>query len=240
MHKKIGSQDKVFALLSALAAVGAPITARELAELTGLPLSSTYRYLSILTRWALVQEREVGRYAPGPMAVQLAVGFEQRNSLLTWARPLLEQLAERSGESAALMMATGDRVLCVEMIDSSQPLRCCYQKGQSQPLLQGASAKVLLAFMADDERDHALADLAQAERAVLFGTLATIREQGYAVSEGEIDPGVWGVSAPVFGSRDNLLGAISLMAPAERADSGAAQWLRWTCETAARLGSMLH
>ncbi|MCT7654425.1 IclR family transcriptional regulator [Oceanimonas sp. NS1] len=240
MPEKTSSQDKVFALLSALAVAPEPITARELAEQTGLPLSSTYRYLAALSRWSMVQERHSGHYAPGPMAVQLAAGFEQHNSVLTWARPLLSELAVRTGESAALMMVSGRRALCVEMIDSSQALRCCYQKGQSQPLLRGASAKVLLAFADEGLREAALAGLALTPRQELESELRHIHAQGYAVSEGEMDPNIWGVSAPVLSSREQLLGGISLMAPAERVGPAAAQWIRWTCEAAQRLGAMSY
>ncbi|AEY00060.1 transcriptional regulator [Oceanimonas sp. GK1] len=240
MAEKTPSQDKVFALLSALAVAAEPLTARTLAERTGQPLSSTYRYLAVLTRWSLVQERHSGHYAPGPMAVQLAAGFEQHNSVLTWARPLLSELAVRTGESAALMMLSGRRALCVEMIDSSQALRCCYQKGHSQPLLRGASAKALLAFAEPSLREAVLAGLRPAEQAALETELAAVREQGYAVSEGEIDPNIWGVSVPVLSSREHLLGGISLMAPAERVGPAAGQWIRWTCDAAQRLGAMSY
>lgn len=240
MTIKISSQDKVFTLLSSLVTAPSAVTARELAELTGLPLSSTYRYLAVLCRWSLVQERQSGRYAPGPMAVQLAAGFEHQNSVLTWARPLLAELAERSGESAALMMISGNRALCVEMIDSSQALRCCYQKGYSQPLRYGASARALLAFMDETLREQILAELPSVERTLMIQSLVQVREQGYAVSQCEIDQGVWGVSTPVLDSRENLLGAISLMAPVDRVGALQGQWGRWVCDTAARLGAMSY
>lgn len=240
MAEKTPSQDKTFALLSALAVAAEPLTAKTLAEQTGLPLSSVYRYLSTLSRWSLVQERQSGYYAPGPMAVQLAAGFEQHNSMLTWARPLLSELAVRTGESAALMMLSGHRALCVEMIDSSQALRCCYQKGQSQPLRRGASAKVLLAFAGNTLRNSVLASLDDAEQDLMLAELARVREQGYAVSEGELDSTIWGVSAPVLSGREHLLGGISLMAPAERVGTLAGQWIRWTCEAAQRLGAMSY
>jgi DNA-binding IclR family transcriptional regulator len=46
--------------------------------------------------------------------------------------------------------------------------------------------------------------------------LAAIRDAGYAVSEGEVDWGVWGVSVPLMNRHDRLLGGISLMAPSIR------------------------
>ncbi len=65
--------------------------------------------------------------------------------------------------------------------------------------------------------------------------LRLIREQGYAVSQGEIDEGVWGISVPLLDSRQRLHGALSLMAPALRAQSRSERLRQWTLDAAARL-----
>lgn len=68
--------------------------------------------------------------------------------------------------------------------------------------------------------------------------LRLIREQGYAVSQGEIDEGVWGISVPLLDSRQRLHGALSLMAPALRAQSRSER-LRNGPDAAARLSARL-
>ena len=90
----------------------------------------------------------------------------------------------------------------------------------AQPLLLGASAKVLLAYM---EPELCLSILRQqgveeADVAAHLDSYGAIRSAGHAVSLSEIDLGIWGVSAPLLDSRDRLQGAISLMAPAFRAE----------------------
>jgi DNA-binding IclR family transcriptional regulator len=47
--------------------------------------------------------------------------------------------------------------------------------------------------------------------------LAQVRKRGYATSESEVDTGVWGVSVPLLNRANRLLGGLSLMAPASRA-----------------------
>lgn len=69
--------------------------------------------------------------------------------------------------------------------------------------------------------------------------LRLIREQGYAVSQGEIDEGVWGISVPLLDSRQRLHGALSLMAPALRAQSRSERLRQWTLDAAARLSARL-
>ncbi len=73
----------------------------------------------------------------------------------------------------------------------------------------------------------------------LWQELRLIREQGYAVSQGEIDEGVWGISVPLLDSRQRLHGALSLMAPALRAQSRSERLRQWTLDAAARLSARL-
>jgi DNA-binding IclR family transcriptional regulator len=91
------------------------------------------------------------------------------------------------------------------------------------PLTAGASAKCLLAFMGDRARAETLDRLFANDstgRSAMEMQLRKIQEHGYATSEGEVDAGVWGVSAPLFrrtGGVDACCAAITLMAPATRA-----------------------
>jgi len=102
---------------------------------------------------------------------------------------------------------------------SMQALRCSYVQGQSQPLLRGASSKVMLAFMPPERCERILRYFGQEARLNQWQTeLEIIRKNGYAVSTSEIDPGVSGISAPVMkGSK--LIGAVSVMAPAHRVEA---------------------
>ncbi|MNN55917.1 transcriptional repressor IclR [compost metagenome] len=161
--------------------------------------------------------------------------------MVTLAKPELKRLAELSQESVALMVPSNGQAICIELIDSPQPLRCCYQKGLAQPLLVGASARVLLAHM--DEAQSLATLAAHGVAAERFGDyqrgFADIRKAGYAISLSEIDDGIWGVSAPLLDSRNRLHGAISLMAPAFRAQQGTERLIRWTQEVALRVSARL-
>ena len=161
--------------------------------------------------------------------------------LVTLAKAELKRLAEQSQESVALMVPSNGQAICIELVDSPQPLRCCYQKGLAQPLLVGASARVLLAYM--DEAQSVSALLAQGvepeEVATYQRSFAQIRAAGYAVSVSEIDDGIWGISAPLLDSRNRLQGAISLMAPASRAHTRSERLIRWTQDVALRLSARL-
>jgi DNA-binding IclR family transcriptional regulator len=128
------------------------------------------------------------------------------------------------------------------MVDSTQALRCSFEKGRSVPLRAGASAKCLLAHVASATR-NAILDLhygaGTPKREAALAELEDIVKAGYAVSTGEVDDGVWGVSVPVFGSSRQAAGAITLMAPILRAHGQEAALTGMAVVAAARISRQL-
>jgi DNA-binding IclR family transcriptional regulator len=217
------------------------VTAQELGQATGLPRSSLYRQLARLKHWGFVQEEE-GSYAPGPMGLQLAQGFEATSHLVHMARPDMQRLVAQSHESVGLIVAVNDRAICLDMLESPQALRCSFEKGRSVPLRKGATAKCLLAHLPPARRDAVLdgwesepPDPQRPGRAAL----AAIRKAGYASSQNEVDEGVWGASAPLFGPAQRLAGCMTLMAPTSRALPREAELIRLLVVAAARVSRLL-
>lgn len=237
----VATSERSLLVLSVIARHGKPIAVRTLKELTGLPQSTLYRHLLPLKKWGLVQEQD-NFYAPGPLSVQLAWGFDHTSYLMSNAQPEMQKLARKCGESVGLMVAVNDQVTCLDMVDSEQSLRCSFSKGRSHPLTRGASAKALLAHLPNTisadivarqlHNNHNDIEQLQAE-------LNAIHTQGYAVSEGEVDWGVWGVSAPVFYKPGQAAGVITLMAPAVRVQTRAQELITATVDAAAAITERL-
>jgi DNA-binding IclR family transcriptional regulator len=234
--------DRALLVLSVLAQSKAPLSAAELAQATGLAQSTLYRHIATLRRWGFVMESE-GRYSPGPVSVQLASGFDDNSELVLAARPHMEALARQSHESVALITIVNERVVCLEMIDSEHSLRCSFDRGRSVPARDGASAKCLLAHLPAEQRD-ALLELIEgedpAQRAARIAELDAIRQAGHAVTQGEVDPGVWGASAPLLAAGKQLRGAITLMAPLTRVAGLEDALTHMTVVTAARISRALR
>ena len=230
------TSDRVLQVLAVLARQGRVLSAGELMAHTGLARSTLYRQLARLKRWGFVVETD-GCYAPGPLSLQLAIGFDLSSHLVRQAREDMVTLARQSRESVGLIVAVNGQAICLEMVDSEQSLRCSFEKGRSVALRAGASAKCLLAHLPEPDR---LAVLAAhypdpAGRQAVDAQLAAIRQTGYAMTVGEVDPGVWGVSAPLFGVARRAVGAITLMAPVTRAQGQEAALADMTIVAAARI-----
>ena len=237
----VAAADRVLQVLGVLAQHGQPMAATQLMQRTGLARSTLYRQLARLKLWGFVLETN-GHYAPGPLSLQLALGFDMASHLVLQARSDMQALAHQSQESVGLVVAVKDRVVCLDMVDSTQALRCSFEKGRSVPLRTGASAKCLLAHLSELARDASLDQLygpGTAEREMALAELQAVAQTGYAVSSGEVDPGVWGISAPVFSAPRQIAGAITLMAPLSRAKGQEAALISMAVVAAARISRNL-
>jgi DNA-binding IclR family transcriptional regulator len=77
--------------------------------------------------------------------------------------------------------------------------------GRPTPLHATSTGKALLAWLSDDDLAAALparlqrfTDTTITTRAALRAELGDVRARGFAVSRGELEPALWGVSAPVL------------------------------------------
>jgi IclR family acetate operon transcriptional repressor len=120
-----------------------------------------------------------------------------------------------------------DHAICIDRIESTQPIKLTFERGRVQPLHKGASAKILLAYMDEKRQQMVLESLHQQgkiEDKLLFQqSLADIKEQGYVITSEEIDPGAWAIAVPIFGASNEILAGISIAAPKYRIDSAKEQ-----------------
>ncbi|MBO1112873.1 IclR family transcriptional regulator [Bordetella petrii] len=240
-HAIAGGADRVLYVLASLARHDGPLSIQALAEKTGLAQSTLYRQVALLKRWGFVAEQG-GEYGPGPLCVQLAWGFDQSSFLVRESQPDMERLAADSGETVGLLLAVKDQAVCLDMIESQHPLRCSFVKGRGLPLVRGASARSLMAFMPAARLQALLDDLRAAGVNVseLAASLEPIRAAGYAVTDSEVDTGVWGVSVPVFQRPHLAVASITLMAPSTRAALRAPALIDMTIAAARRISGRLQ
>lgn len=198
----------------------------EVAGLLDMPRSTTYRYLQTLRSYGLVEEDESRGFRLGSRILQLARIARAGLGLSEVALPAMREVAAKTGEAVLLTRRSGSSVVCVERIESAHPVRLTYERGHVLPVHAGASAKVLLAFSTPEEIEEVLAT-ARLKRftartvtdpRTLRKQLEEIRQQGYAVTDGEVDDGVRGVAAPIMASDGRVVAGLSVAGPAFRMD----------------------
>lgn len=214
------SSRKVLQLLLAFSERRPEASVAELADLIGAPVATTYRYVALLKELQLLEEGGTGRYHVTSQVMPVARAAQLANDMARLARPAMEEAAAALRETVMLFQYFGDAAVCADRVECDRAMRFTFQPGHSLPLGFGASGKMLLASLPETERDRRTLELTRRSGTDLRAELATVRDNGYAVSCGEIDEGVWACSVPitVTGQRPTVL---SLAGPAARIDEDA-------------------
>lgn len=215
------SSRKVLQVLMAFTPEHPIVTVDAIAKGIKVPLSTAYRYIALLREVGLVTDDGHGGYHLSPRMVELARASRAAFSFIELALPLMEKLRDASGETVTLIRRVGDAAICIERAESAQRVRLSFEVGSSFPLHRGAAPKLLLAHMADREREDYLSrarrvDPEMKRRPGPFSEeLATIARQGWSESMEEITPDIWAAAAPVIeGAR--LAAALSVAGPSFR------------------------
>lgn len=191
----------------------------DLLAATRMPRSSLYRFLALLeARGFLRRDRVTGEYGVGTLLYRLGNSAVWIQELRQAARSLMPSLAAATGESVYLYARDGANRVCVEAIESTRgPIRHAVKPGSVYPLHQGASGKVILAFLSDAERAPLLPG-GVARRRALPAEIIRIRQQGYAYSENELSPGAWGLAVPILdrASAGECVASLAIAGPLAR------------------------
>ena len=201
------------------------LTLSELGRRSGLSKVTTFRILANLEHRSYVRrDGEAGRYSLGPKVIQLGGQLFEALDLRLIARPLLEDLWRRSGETVNLAVPVDDSITYIDILQSPQGLRMAARVGATDDLHSTALGKAMLAF----EPEAAVIEVARhrglvrkTDRTIsdvhlLLEDLRAVRERGYSIDDEENEPGARCVAAPVFGPMGSVVGAISISGPATR------------------------
>ncbi|WP_336660017.1 IclR family transcriptional regulator [Leucobacter sp. USHLN153] len=206
------------------------ITGADLASELGVARSTAYRYIQTLTASGYLEEDPSGGFRLGLRVFELARIARRAYGLSEVAIPLLREVAVETGETALLTRRFDDRIVCLEKIDDeAHHVRLSYERGSVLPLNSGASAWVLLAWEDPAVVDELLARSTFAsptpnsltDPARIRERLSEIREAGYAVSQGELDPHVVGIAAPIRDDAGRVVAGASVVSFARRLENGA-------------------
>ncbi len=147
--------------------------------------------------------------------------------LVRQARPVLEDLAERTEETVNLAVLDGDLVLNVDQITGPRSIVSVSWVGRRTPYHCTSNGKVLVAFLPEAERERRLSSpleretpntIVEPER--LRAQLAEVRARGYAQTVEELEEGLNAVAAPVRRADGEVIAAVSVAGPAFRMRPG--------------------
>lgn len=212
--KQLQSAGRVLATFEALAD-RQPIGVGALARALGDDKSAVQRALMTLADAGWIQRtpRDPARWEVTARVLALANAAHRHTDLRERARPTLQALQAETGETAILNVATGGRVVVVDVVESAHMVRAAPHVGFAVPTDASAAGQAILAHLPDDE----VAALVGGEPpAALRDRLAEVRRRGWSVNDQDVTAGASGVGAAVLDAGGRAVGAVTISAPADR------------------------
>ncbi len=194
----------------------------EVSDAVGLPRSSTYRYMSTLERRAYVERDGAGLYRFGPAF--LPSHGRHLEVVAARARPVMQELRDRFGETINLGVLAGNRIVYLEILESNKAVRLAARRGDRDPIHSTALGKAISSRIGTNAVVAILAAEGMPKRtsrtitdeARYLEELKKVRAQGFAFDLGENEEDGRCVAVPFQNGR--VLAAIRLSAPAARLD----------------------
>ena len=172
MEETAQTLDRGLRLLQFVADSPGGLTITEAAARLAVGRAVVYRLAATLTAHGMVRRDAGGRLRLGIGVLHLA--RRAQPLLANAALPALRRLAEGVGATAHLTVAEGDEAVALAVVEPSWTrFHVAYRTGSRHPLDRGAAGKAILAGRAGQD--------------------------SWAATSGELEPGAYGVAAPVLG-----------------------------------------
>lgn len=195
----VAAVERAVSLLEAFTEHDRSLTLGELSRRVELDKATVLRIARSLAKSHMLIRNEDASWRLGHKLVQLGALYQSTFNLTPIVDPVLSELSDQTGESAAVYAREGDVRICLHRHDSKQAIRHAARVGNAFPLDKGAPGHVILAFSGQPGEVYEL-----------------IRSRGYHATFGERDPEVSSLSVPLFRDGAMLFGSIAITGPTSR------------------------
>jgi len=200
------------------------LTAKQVAGLSRLPVSTVHRFLANLVTAGFLSCDSDGNYHLGIACFAIGQAAVGQLDIRRLSLPYLKELNQQTRETIHLTVRHGLAAVYVEKLDSPEPLRIFSRIGASVPLYCTAVGKVMLAHMPMEERDRILPDLnikrltanTVGNLQELKAELYRVHKNGYACDLEEHEMHIRCLAAPIWDHTGGVQSSVSITAPTVR------------------------
>ena len=200
------------------------LTAKQVASLSRLPVSTVHRFLANLVTAGFLNRDGEGTHSLGIACFSIGQAALGQLDIRRLSLPYLRELNQQTRETIHLTVRHGLSAVYVEKLDSPEPLRIHSRIGAAVPLYCTAVGKVMLAYMPEDEQQRILPDLnLQRQTSNSVGSLQElktelyrVRKNGYACDLEENERHIRCVAAPIWDHTGSVQSSLSITAPTVR------------------------
>jgi IclR family transcriptional regulator, pca regulon regulatory protein len=164
------------------------------------------------------------RYALTPRVLELGFSYLSAVSIPEIVQPHLERLSHEVDESVSAAVLDGGDIVYIARVPTRRIMSVRITIGTRFPAYATSMGRVLLAEQPDAavqalltaSAPQALTERTLTDAAALRVELARVREQGWALVDGELEPGLRSVAVPVRDRRGEVVAAVNVSTSATR------------------------
>ncbi|MGU3432601.1 IclR family transcriptional regulator [Actinomycetes bacterium M1A6_2h] len=212
---------KITEILDAFSFDRPTMTLSELHQTTGIPTSTVQRLVTNMVQQGFL-DRSGDQIRIGVRMAYWAATSMKDLDVLSVVNPVLRDLRDTTTETACFFRAEQNYRVCVAIAETRHALRRDMYVGKVIPLNAGSASRVLLAYDPElaervlADKLESMTDRTVTETGRLRELLQQTRSDGYAITTGERETGASGLSAPVFNSAAEIIGAVLISGPTVR------------------------
>ncbi|MBS2963499.1 helix-turn-helix domain-containing protein [Actinocrinis puniceicyclus] len=197
---------------------GRPVlTLSEVAAASGLARPTARRVLLTLQELGYVRTRGSG-FALTPRVLDLGTAYVRSMDLWDVARPHMETLSARTGESSSIAQLDGSDIVYVARVAVPKIVSLAVQIGTRFPALPTSLGKVLLAALGPREAQAVLAEPSRSGLTPLWrpdpaereAELRQVRARGWALTDEQLTRGIRSVAAPLRNGSGEVIAALNV------------------------------
>ncbi|MDB5893979.1 MAG: IclR family transcriptional regulator [Rhodoferax sp.] len=224
-----GILERTLGILELLASQGDGMELAAVADRLDIPRSAVHRLLADLVRCGYVrQNRDHGEYMLTTKLVSLGLSFLGNTGIVDVAQPLLDRLAEISGELARLSVVDGNRLTWVARAQGArQGLRYDPDMGSDARISCSSSGHAWMSALTDEEAlalvsrqglgsPSEFGPNAPTTLKALLALVHAARERGFSMTRDTYTAGLSAMAAPVRLPGQPPMGVISIAGPSAR------------------------
>jgi DNA-binding IclR family transcriptional regulator len=207
--------DKGLDILELLAGVDGGLTQAEIAKRLQRSPNEFYRMLDRLVRRGYVTRLDGDRYSLTLKLFGLAQLHAPVRRLVSYATPLMRELAEVSCQANQLVVFDRGSAVVIAQQEAPDYWGISIRVGSHISLFDTGSGHVLLAFRSPEERLMMIREEARGGEArqpshEFAARLDQVRDRGYEMMPSLQTAGVYNLSAPVLGPDGNAIAALTI------------------------------
>jgi IclR family pca regulon transcriptional regulator len=219
----VQSLSRGLTVLQAFNAERPAMTLADMARATGLTRATARRLLHTLVTLGFVCTD--GRaFELTPRVLDLGFAYVSSLQLPDIAQPFMEALSDRVHESVSASVLDGAQIVYVARVNTQRIMGISLAIGSRLPAAWTSMGRVLLAGLADAQLEEFLDGLVVTgltmqsitDIEALRSEIHTVRGQGYALIDQELEEGIRSVAAPLRDRRGRTLAAINVGTHAAR------------------------